>query len=152
MRGHKRLEPHAAPHIFSPQSQVSLTIGMTAALLPAAAEQPKVQVIHATGAVVKKAGPWFRSEHIRVEGSYATIRLDFSELKNYPDARIVLDIQAVGSVCNIYLPVGTEVEEDVENAYSVIKVRSKGENRYRLGLLIHGKAERSVIKVKTRGR
>ncbi len=121
------------------------------ALLPVAAPA-EPQVLRVTAARLRKTGPWFRSGHIRVEGERSVIRLDFSDLAAHPGSRVLIDLALEGSTCRIILPYGTAVEEELENEASVIRLKPRGENLHDLGIVVRGKAVRSVVKIQAKRR
>jgi hypothetical protein len=124
-----------------------------APLAPAtpAAEAP-FQSIKAVGASIRRKGRWFTSDRILVESSRSAIRLDFTELRNFPGSVIALRLELEGCICKMVFPRGTEILDELENQASIVRCRSRGENVRSLRVIVTGKAMGSVVKLKASGR
>jgi hypothetical protein len=128
------------------------------ALLPATAEvrDPAIsrdhQQIRISGGNIRKKGPWFRSDRIDIMADHSNILLDFSELVAFPGTTVLVSIELVGCNCTLVFPRGTLIQEEIENERSHIKVRTRGENVYKLRAIVVGKATGTNFKAKTNGR
>jgi hypothetical protein len=119
---------------------------------PSPAAEAPFQSIKAVGASIRRKGRWFTSDRILVESSRSTIRLDFTELRNFPGSVIALRLDLEGCVCKAIFPRGTEILEELENEASVVRCLSRGENLRSIKVIVMGKVKGSVVKLKASGR
>jgi hypothetical protein len=130
--------------------QARYPVPVAPAYVPAPPQGGEVQAIRGRGMSKKYRGRWFSSERISVELAHSSVELDFAELAAFPGARIDISVTLTSSSLKILLPRGAEAVDEVDNEYSSIKIRRKGENELGIFLRIRGTARMSSVTVKAR--
>ena len=108
------------------------------------------QVLEGSSQVVRKRGTWIRSNRIVINHRGSTMRLRFDQLRELPDARILLQVDLQGCMCRIHVPRGTRVVEDLQSHGSMIRISrrlSRSEVSYGPMVVLQGEIRGTVLRV-----
>lgn len=112
--------------------------------------EPALQIVRGQGLNARRKGRWFSSERILVELERSNVILDFSELSSFPGIFLEIELDLKGSNVVMKFPKGTDIRDETESIGSNVHVTHRGDNLYRLSVVIFGKVEGSNLRAKTK--
>lgn len=108
------------------------------------------QLVRGSRQSLKREGNWLRAKRIVVIQSGSSIKLDFSQLQDYPRQVFELDLLLEGCSLRIKVPMGTRIDERLEAHSSTCRCsRSlrRGEDPDACTLIIKGRVGGSSVRI-----